>query len=322
MSIEFLYWEPSHSAVAGHTALRIDNETCSFWPIIVNPDTTHGPVSGNIITNEALEKFAPALCKLALPTLQQRGMYLPFGIQPFHIIYDHFEAIKTTSLENLSNFFTAIDPDQMILGNQRQTVIDTSVILAQWIKETEYSKSDIINIGNPTDVLDLSFLDEIAIKNRLLALQTLGNNLSWFAKVGAVTDTALNNGAKIRLPLKFLKKVSGLRYYEAEKIRHNCASFILDLLKAGGLENYTSNFDEKRRVSAALQQAIQFSAESKNKTPTNAQLAAAASIDRFHKPLRLLGYGRNPITDWFGTLPTVLHAMVLAAVKQNDSAKR
>jgi hypothetical protein len=318
MPIEFLYWEPSISEPAGHVALRTDGHIYTFWPVVVRPDDTRGPVPGYINTDEDLEKFTAGLRHLALPALQQQGQRLPSGIQTYRIIFDNFEAIKNVDVKYLHEFFAEIDPTRVILDDLRQVVIDASVTLAKWVKQSEHAKLDIINAGNSTVILDLAFLRENDVKLRLVALQALANNLCWYAKVGANTDTALNNGVKMRLPMTLAQEMSGLRYYKIDRTRHNCASFVLDALNAGGFSNYTVNFDEQLHVSTVLQQTIRFNAESKREAPDAIQLAKTDSIKKLHLPLRLMGYGRRPITDWFGTTPRVLYQMVTAAISQHD----
>ncbi len=315
MRINFLHWEPSISEPAGHVALSIGGKTYGFWGLNARPDDTRGPTPGVINTDENLEKFIAGLRKAALSALQEKGLRLPSGIQVYSIIFEHFEHIKTASEEALSKFFTEIDPDQKILGDQRDTVVEASKALTRWLQETNLSKADITNIGNPSDTLDISFLDGNAITSRLGTLQSLAldNKLFWYAKVGAATDNFLNNEGEMKIAGQFPEQ-TGFRYYVRGKVRHNCASFILDALKEGGLENYTKNFSEKPYIKAALQQTMTLNADSKGELPDTKQLASVNSIEHLNMPFRLFGYGNSPITNWFGTTPVVLYRLVLYAI--------
>ena len=329
MTIEFLYWAPQEdkpSEPAGHVGLRINNAIYTFWPIVARPDDTAGPVPSVINKNEPLEFFVAGLRQLALNDLIAAKKRLPSGIQTYQIIFEHFDVIKSSSDLEIADFFNVIDsdpdPQKQVLGDQRQTVIDASIALAKWVRDRDVTVESICDVGQPTEYMVLEFLNESLITRRLAELQALGDNLRWYAKVGAKTDTALNAGVPMWVPSLFAATMSGLRYYVPEQVRHNCASFILDLLTAGDTEGQLSHFDESPYIAPALQKTIRLNAASKGQVADPADIASAAGIRHLHWPLRLLRYGPHPITGWFGTTPEVLREAVSDSIERHEHPER
>lgn len=318
MTIELLYWKGSPSEPAGHVGLYVNDSMYTFWPLVVRPDDTRGPVPSYINRDETLEFFTAGLRKLALNDLIGINKRLPSGIQIYKIIFEHFSDIKKSSDQELNEFFKMIDPDSLILAEQRQTVIDASIELSRWIKNHDCSAQFIVDAGKCDEFIELSFLSEDLIVRRIGELQALDDNLVWYAKVGAKTDTQLNAGTHMRVPSLFVSSMSGLRYYEPGKVRHNCASFILDIFEVGDQAGLFDYFNESLHITRELQSNIRLNAASKGEQPDPEDLSSASSIKHLNLPLRLMGYGKKPITDWFGTTPAVLKEIVEEAVERHE----
>lgn len=94
----------------------------------------------------------------------------------------------------------------------------------------------------------------------------------------------------------------------------------LDVLRAWDTNKCFSHFNESSDMSAALQSTIRLNAASKGEAPNAEDLASAGKIRHLHVPLRLMGYGKTPITDWFGTTPAIVAKMIEDACLHNQEA--
>ena len=73
--------------------IKVEGILYAFWPIVVRPDDTRGPVPSLINTDERLEYFIAGLRKLALEDLMKIKKRLPSGIQSYQTIFNHFNPL-------------------------------------------------------------------------------------------------------------------------------------------------------------------------------------------------------------------------------------
>ena len=58
-------------------------------------------------------------------------MRLPSGRQVNRIIFNNFEKIQTSRIEDVANLFSAIDTESKILGDYRSSIVESSNTLVK-----------------------------------------------------------------------------------------------------------------------------------------------------------------------------------------------
>lgn len=306
--LEFFYWEPCLAEPGGHCTLNIDGKMISFWPLVsISKESI--PVPSEIIEDVDLEYFVAGLRKEAVSHFQANKAALPSGVLVYRFLFNALKNKQSFSLLK-TEITNVLDHYSKYLGAQLEAVKIASVMLVDWL-EGEYSRNTQLldflkSKGEPSKRVDLSLLNLPALQQRLVALQN--TNLTWYAKVGAKTDQVFNQQGLTQVA-KFFPEMTGAQRFEPTKVRHNCASFIYDLLLAGGISNHSIGFSESAHIATALQLSIRYSAGARGETPSADDINKAGKVSGLGGPLRFMGYGTIPITESFGTTPYVLHQL-------------
>lgn len=321
MITQLMYWKPTVADPGGHVALWLaPNLFCSFWPEVALTGTSIGPAPGRVNTNSELEYFTLYIRENALEHIRTKKMRLPSGLYTYSVLFTQCrEIINEKDDSALETYFADIDKWSDYLGDQRSVILSASVELAKWLRDRAKTyngdsiemKKAFLEAVTITSTIKLDFLDTASMTSRYQSLTTR-MDLRWYSQVGSQTDNYLNTGKKLYFPSLLLPKdTSGLQYFTQGQQRHNCASFILDILEAGGLDRLTRGFHEKTLVVNALKEMITLKAQSTYEELDQKQLKKAEMVKYMVGPLSFFGgYGSHPITKWFGSTPRVVDQLV------------
>lgn len=224
--------------VSKHVALTLNDEHYSFWPEVARIDDSKGPAPARVNKDSKLEYITLYVRENALDYMYEKNMRLPSGSFTHSILFEQCQAIIVEQEEaKLVNYFSGISIWSVYLGNQQQEVLQASTELAKWLRTRakKYSSSSELidafaDAVSAASIVDLRFLDAAAMFDRCKTLSD-ASELSWYAKVGAKTDRYSNSGQSLNFAKLFLPaETAGLQYFRKGLLRHNCASFILDIL--------------------------------------------------------------------------------------------
>lgn len=315
--ITLIYWDPCVAEPSGHCALQVGGDIVSFWPHVAIATNEMGPVPSRINTDFELEKFTAGIRSVFLEDLERDRIRLPSGIFIYAVLFD---MLKSGTLHNAKEIFDdRLRPYSETLGDHLDLIKSAAIFLANWLngKQTKHPEflTFLLDKGARYQRVDLDFLNKEMILKRLAELKALedGYELLWYPKVGAMTDSTFNRSGRSVFSYLFLPGATGRCHYRRGRVRHNCASFILDLLLTGGLQNYLVGFSEKDLISPILQESIRFNAASYGTTAGTKDLMLAGCIGKLSWGLSFFGYSTLPITNWFGTTPRVLYEASLYA---------